>query len=71
MLAVAVGFYWPRLYSQFLSHQLSKTRRAGEWDSGRVAQAFELAGITNKVGAPFLRIFCEGAGVGNADAKWV
>ena len=28
--------------------------------SGRVAQAFELAGITNTVGAPFLRVFCEG-----------
>ena len=24
MLAVAVRFYWPRLYSQVLSHQLSK-----------------------------------------------
>ena len=27
---------------------------------GRVAQAFDLAGITNTVGAPFLRVFCEG-----------
>ena len=43
----------------------------------RVAQAFDLAGITNTVGAPFLRLFCEepalsgaeGAGVGNAGAK--
>jgi len=36
-----------------------------------VAQAFDLAGITDTVGAPFLRVFCEGAGVGNAGAKWV
>ncbi len=26
---------------------------------GRVAQAFDLAGVTNTVGAPFLRVFCE------------
>jgi hypothetical protein len=38
---------------------------------GRVAQAFDLAGIYNTVGAPFLRVFCEGAGVGNAGAMWV
>jgi hypothetical protein len=25
-----------------------------------VAQAFDLAGIANTVGAPFLRVFCEG-----------
>src|SRR6266496_5571805 len=36
---------------------------------GRVAQAFDLAGATNTVGGPFLRVFCEGAGVGNAGAK--
>ena len=44
-----------------------------------VAQACDLAGITNTVGAPFLCVFCEGpalsgaegAGVGNAGAKWV
>jgi len=40
---------------------------------------FNLAGITNTVGAPFLRALGEepalslskGAGVGNAGAKWV
>jgi hypothetical protein len=37
--------------------------------TGRVALAFDLAGVTNKQGAPFLRVFCEGAGVGNAGAK--
>jgi hypothetical protein len=25
-----------------------------------MAQAFDLAGVTNTVGAPFLRVFCEG-----------
>jgi hypothetical protein len=34
----------------------------------RVAQASDLAGITDTLGAPFLRVFCEGAGVGNAGA---
>src|SRR5216683_7340695 len=29
----------------------------GSW---RVAQAFDLAGITNTVGAQFVRVFCEG-----------
>ena len=29
---------------------------------GRVARAFDLAGITNTAGAPFLRVFCEGMG---------
>ena len=46
-------------------------------DRGRVARAFDLAGITNTVGAPFLRVLCEepalsgaeGAGVGNAGAR--
>jgi hypothetical protein len=32
-----------------------------------VAQAFDLAGITSKAGAPFLRVLCEGAGTTNAD----
>jgi hypothetical protein len=31
----------------------------------RVAQAFDLAAITNTVGAPFLRVLCEGAGTTN------
>ena len=31
-------------------------------DLGRVAQAFDLAGIAKPVGAPFLRVLCEGAG---------
>jgi hypothetical protein len=60
------------------SSPLAATIRA-EVSAGRVAQAFDLAGITNTVGAPFLRVFCEepalsgaeGAGVGNAGAKWV
>src|SRR5882762_4242217 len=30
----------------------------------RVAQDFDVAGITNTVGAPFVRVFCKGAGVG-------
>ncbi len=29
-------------------------------ESRRVAQALDLAGITNTVRAPFLRVFCEG-----------
>jgi hypothetical protein len=37
----------------------------------RVARAFDLARITNTVGGPFLRVLCEGAGVGNAGAQWV
>jgi hypothetical protein len=32
------------------------------YNDGRVAQAFDLADITNEAGAPFLRVFCEGAG---------
>ena len=44
-----------------------------------MAQAIDLAGITNTSGVPRLRVFCEeralsgaeGAGVGNAGAKWV
>jgi hypothetical protein len=36
----------------------------------RVAQAFDLAGITNIVGAPFFA-FLRRAGVGNAGGKWV
>jgi len=31
----------------------------GEGSPGRVARAFDLAAITNTVGAPFLRVFCE------------
>jgi hypothetical protein len=38
---------------------------------GGLAQAFDLAGITNAVAAPFLRIFREGVGVRNAGAPWV
>src|SRR5579863_5537432 len=33
---------------------------------GRVAQAFDLAGTTSKMGAPFLRVLCEGAGTTKA-----
>jgi hypothetical protein len=36
----------------------------------RVAQAFDLAGITNIVGAPFFAFFAK-AGVGNSGGKWV
>lgn len=46
---------------------------------GRVARAFDLAGVTNIVCAPFLHVSCEepvqrgaeGAGIGNIGAKWV
>jgi RHS repeat-associated protein len=34
--------------------------------NGRVAQAFDLLGTTNTVGAPFLRVLCEGAGTTDA-----
>jgi hypothetical protein len=34
--------------------------------AGRVAQAFDLAGLTNRAGAPSLRVLCEGAGTTNA-----
>ncbi len=37
---------------------------------GRVAQAFDLAGITNTVGAPFLRVFCEGR-EGKCGRQWI
>jgi hypothetical protein len=45
----------------------------------RVPQVVDLAGITNTVGCPVLRVLgeepclepVEGAGVGNAGAKWV
>src|SRR6202043_2666074 len=33
--------------------------------TGGVAQAFDLAAITTTVGAPFLRVLCEGAGTTN------
>ena len=33
-------------------------------------QAFDLAGITNTVGAPFLRVFLRRVGVGNAGAEF-
>jgi hypothetical protein len=36
----------------------------------RVAQAFDVASITNIVGAPFFAFFAK-AGVGNAGGKWV
>jgi hypothetical protein len=32
----------------------------------RVPHAFDPVGATNPVGTPFLRVFCEGAGVRNA-----
>lgn len=37
----------------------------------RVAQAFDLAGITTAEGCPVLRVFLRRAGVGNAGTKWV
>src|SRR6202035_652355 len=36
---------------------------------GRVGATFDLAGLTNTGGAPFLRVFCKGAGTGNAAAN--
>lgn len=55
----------------------SSLQRMKKHHDGGVARAFDLAGITNTVGAPFLRVLCEepalsgaeGAGVGNAGAR--
>jgi hypothetical protein len=39
-------------------------QRMKKHQDGRVARGFDPAGVTNTVGAPFLRVLGEGAGVG-------
>ena len=55
---------------QYRYPPLQKTQGRGtlirDGAHGGVAQAFDLAAITNTVGAPFLRALCEGAGTTNA-----